>query len=65
MFVVQAQLSAAESLTEAEIVRYFHFAAIWAFGGMLEADSREVFSNYWRMTFDKQVKFPAEGLVSG
>ena len=60
----QAQLSSAAGLTEADVERYFQFAAVWAFGGMLEAEFRENFNIFWRETIGLQVQFPVDGQVN-
>jgi hypothetical protein len=46
-----------------ELERYFNFAAIWAFGGTLEASCRESFSNWWKEQFEQHIDYPEEGTV--
>ena len=46
-----------------ELERYFNFAAVWAFGGTLEAECRESFSNWWKEQFEQHIDYPEEGTV--
>ena len=50
-------------LSDGEIERYFNYAAVWAFGGMLEAQHRDALSQWWRDTLSGSIDFPHEGTV--
>ncbi|CAH1797693.1 unnamed protein product [Owenia fusiformis] len=50
-------------LSETEYERYFTLAVIWAFGGTLEVQYREPFSQWWRRTFEKHIEYPIGGSV--
>ena len=39
-------------------------AAVWAFGGTLDVEHRESFSNWWRTQFDQHIDYPEDGTVS-
>ena len=58
----QALLTIAE-LTDAEVERYFNYAAVWAFAGTLEMEHRDTFSQWWKTTFREFIDYPDEGTV--
>ena len=51
-------------LSDVEYERYFSYAAVWAFGGTLNVQHRESFSNWWRSQFDQHIDYPEDGTVS-
>ena len=52
------------NLTDVEIERMFNYAAVWAFGGTIDVDHREIFSNWWKETFEHYIDYPDDGTVS-
>lgn len=62
-FTFQALISRCRELSDVELERYFNFAAVWAFGGTLEAECRESFSNWWKEQFEQHIDYPEEGTV--
>ncbi len=65
VFSAQALLTPYTDLEDADVERYFSYACVWAFGGSLTVRSREVFSQWWRETFQDYSDYPEQGTVSG
>eukprot|EP00105_Crassostrea_gigas_P044993 XP_019929141.1 PREDICTED: dynein beta chain, ciliary isoform X4 [Crassostrea gigas] len=61
--LLDALISRCRELSDVELERYFNFAAVWAFGGTLEAECRESFSNWWKEQFEQHIDYPEEGTV--
>ncbi|XP_056010102.1 uncharacterized protein LOC125667097 [Ostrea edulis] len=61
--LLDALITRCRELSDVELERYFNFAAIWAFGGTLEAKCRESFSNWWKEQFEQHIDYPEEGTV--
>nr|KAG5694045.1 hypothetical protein BaRGS_025624 [Batillaria attramentaria] len=59
----EALVSSFTDLTDVEYERYFSYAAVWAFGGTLDVEHRESFSNWWRTQFDQHIDYPEDGTV--
>ncbi|KAJ8316357.1 hypothetical protein KUTeg_006371 [Tegillarca granosa] len=61
--LVEALVASYPDLSDVEFERYFNFAAIWAFGGTLDVEHRESFSNWWKEEFSQHIDYPEEGLI--
>lgn len=57
-------MSSFNDLSDVEYERYFSYAAVWAFGGSLNVEHRESFSNWWKSQFEHHIDYPEDGTVS-
>jgi len=51
-------------LSDVEVERYFNYACVWAFGGTLAPEGKEIFSSWWKETFEQHIDYPGDGSVS-
>ncbi|XP_070202269.1 uncharacterized protein [Littorina saxatilis] len=63
MMLLEALVSSFTDLSDVEYERYFSYAAVWSFGGTLDVENRESFSNWWRAQFDQHIDYPEDATV--
>ncbi|XP_076457719.1 uncharacterized protein LOC143291635 isoform X3 [Babylonia areolata] len=63
IMLLEALVHSFNDLSDVEYERYFSYAAVWSFGGTLDAQHRESFSNWWRSQFDQHIDYPEDGTV--